>query len=72
MIGPTACTTCRSIRRFLLAFGAGVFLFWHYTGSLPFEGRNADLMRVLLIVVILFYGFSIVIRLRQMRQKWRR
>jgi len=72
MIGATACATCRTIRRFLLAFGAGGFLIWQLTGSLPFEGEDAAIWRAFLIVVTIFYSVSIFQRTRQMRQKWRR
>lgn len=72
MIGPTACATCRMIRRFLLAFGIGAFLTWQITGSLPFDGENATIWRAFLLVVTGFYLVSIFFRMRQMRQRWRR
>lgn len=72
MTGAIGCTTCRSIRRFLLAFALGGYLCWEWTGSLPFEGQNAEVFRILLIIVAAFYAVGIGLRVRQMRQTWRR
>lgn len=66
------CTTCRMIRRFLIAFLVGIFVSWQLTGSLPFDGEDADAWRAMLLIIIMVVGMNIVIRVRQMRARWRR
>lgn len=72
MMGAFACTTCRMIRRFVLAFGLGGFLAWQVTGTLPFDGAGADTWKGLMMVAVLFSFFSVFLRMKQMRQRWRR
>lgn len=69
---PLACTTCRLIRRFLMAFALGGFVAWQVTGELPFHADQAILLKGMLLVVIAFSMVNLMIRLRQMRARWRR
>lgn len=71
-MGAFACTTCRMIRRFVLAFGLGGFLAWQVTGTLPFDGNDGNAWKGLMLVAVLFSGLSIFMRMRQMRARWRR
>lgn len=67
-----SCATCRMIRRFLIAFGLGLFLTWQLTGALPFEGEDASAWRAMLLIVILVVGLNIFMRVRQLRARWYR
>ncbi len=66
------CTTCRMIRRFLVAFVVGLFLTWQLTGALPFEGDDANAWRAMMLIVIVVVGLNIFMRVRQMRARWHR
>ncbi len=71
-MGALGCLTCRMIRRFVLAFGLGAFVAWQVTGTLPFEGEGADTWKGLMMVVVVFSILSVLMRMRQMRARWRR
>lgn len=70
-MGAFACTTCKIIRRFLLAFGLGGFLAWQVTGTLPGQA-GGEAWQGVMWVAVLFSGLSIFLRMRQMRGRWRR
>ena len=72
MMGFTACQTCRLIRRFLLAFGLGVFLMWQFTGKLPFDPDSTAVMRAMMAVVIIVAGVNLYARMKQIRARLRR
>ena len=67
-----SCASCRSIRRFVLAFGMGVFMVWQMTGTLPFQTGEGGPLQGLLMVAVLFFVLSVMMRMRQMRRRWRR
>lgn len=72
MMGPLACTTCRVIRRFLIAFGLGVFVMWQMTGSLPFDPDDTTILRAMMAVVIIFAGINLFVRMKQIRARFNR
>lgn len=67
-----SCMTCRMIRRFVLAFGLGGFVAWQAGVTLPFDGGDVLVGQGLLLLVILFSILNLVIRMRQLRARWRR
>ncbi|GGW23879.1 hypothetical protein GCM10011452_09020 [Gemmobacter lanyuensis] len=72
-MGPLACTTCRMIRRFVLAFGGGAFLAYQLTGTMPFQATASDEVWNGLMWVAVFFAFmSVFMRMRQMRARWKR
>lgn len=71
-MGALGCTTCRIIRRFLLAFAVGGGLAWQMTGSHPFQAAAGEAWQGIMWVAVLFSGLSIFIRMRHMRGRWRR
>ncbi len=71
-MGPIACTTCRMIRRFLIAFGLGVIVMWQLTGSLPFDVEDTTILRCMVLVVIVFAGINLYIRMKQIRARFNR
>lgn len=71
-MGSLSCATCRLIRRFVLAFGMGVFLAWQMTGTLPLQTSEAGPIKGLMMVAVLFFVLSVMMRMRQMRRRWRR
>lgn len=72
MMGAFACTTCRIIRRFVLAFGLGGFLAWQVTGVMPFDAEGSDVWKGFMWVAVIFTFFSVFMRMKQMRSRWRR
>lgn len=71
-LSAASCLTCRMIRRFLLSLLFGAVLAWQVTGTLPFDAGNENVMPGLMLVVVLFSGISIFIRMREMRSRFRR
>ena len=71
-MGPLACTTGRMIRRFLIAFGLGVIVMWQLTGSLPFDVEDTTILRSMVVVVIVFAGINLYIRMKQIRARFNR
>ena len=71
-MGPIACTTCRMIRRFLIDFGLGVIVMWQLTGSLPFDVEDTTILRSMVLVVIVFAGINLYIRMKQIRARFNR
>lgn len=67
-MGAFACTTCKIIRRFLLAFGLGGFLASQLTVTLPGQAGDEGVMWV----AVLFTALSIFLRMRQIGGRWRR
>lgn len=67
-----ACATCRMIRRFVLAFGAGVFVMWQVTGSLPAETPDNGMWRGFMFVAMFFLVAGVFFRMREMRARMRR
>ncbi len=66
-----ACVTCRIIRRFVLAFGAGVLVMWQITGSLPAEGANKGPWQGFTWVACFFLVAAVFFRMREMRSRMR-
>lgn len=71
-LSAASCLTCRMIRRFSFAFGAGVFFAWLMTGTLPFQSANGEVMQGLMLVAVMFTFLSVFIRMREMRARFRR
>lgn len=67
-----ACLTCRMIRRFVLAFGAGVLVMWQITGSLPAEGAHQGAWSGFMYVAVFFLAAGVIFRMREMRARMRR
>lgn len=72
MIDRLGCATCRMIRRFVLAFGAGVFVMWQATGTLPAETPENGPWRGFMIVAMVFLIAGVLFRMREMRDRMRR
>lgn len=72
ILKAASCLTCRMIRRFLLAFAAGVVLAWCMTGTLPFQTADGETMQGLMLVAVIFAALSVVMRMRDMRARFRR
>jgi len=71
-MGVMACTTCRMIRRFLIAFGVGGYAAWQITaGALPNDAASQEVWRGALWVAIVIAGLNVFMRMRQMRSRWR-
>lgn len=66
-----ACLTCRMIRRFVLAFGAGVLVMWQVTGTLPAETGDNDMWRGFMFVAMFFLVAGVFFRMREMRNRFR-
>lgn len=66
------CLTCRMIRRFVLAFGAGVLLMWQATGQLPAETADNAIWRGFMFVAMFFLIAGVFFRMREMRNRMRR
>jgi uncharacterized membrane protein SirB2 len=60
------------VRRFSFVFGGGVLLAWMATGTLPFQHGDAWLMQGLMLVALIFAVLSLLLRLREMRARFRR
>lgn len=67
-----ACLTCRMIRRFVLAFGAGVLVMWQVTGTLPAETADNGMWRGFMFVMMFFLVAGVFFRMREMKQRMRR
>lgn len=66
------CLTCRMIRRFVLAFGAGVLVMWQATGTLPAESADNNTWRGFMFVAMFFLVAGVFFRMREMRRMMRR
>lgn len=71
-MGAAACLTCRMIRRFVLAFGVGVFVMWQVTGGLPAEDADTGPWRSFLFVAVFFLSAIVYFRMREMRNRLHR
>lgn len=67
-----SCATCRMIRRFVLAFGAGVIVMWQATGTLPAETPDNGPWRGFMFVAMFFLIAGVFFRMREMRSRMRR
>lgn len=67
-----SCATCRMIRRFVLAFGAGVLVMWQVTGTLPAETADNGPWRGFMIVAMFFLAAGVLFRMREMKHRMRR
>lgn len=67
-----ACVTCRMIRRFVLAFGAGVLVMWQATGTLPAETADNAMWRGFMFVAMFFLVAGVFFRMREMKNRMRR
>lgn len=66
------CATCRMIRRFVLAFGAGVLAMWQVTGTLPAETADNGTWRGFMFVAMFFLAAGVFFRMREMKSRMRR
>lgn len=66
------CLTCRMIRRFVLAFGAGVLVMWQVTGQLPAQSADNGMWRGFMFVAMFFLVAGVFFRMREMKNRMRR
>lgn len=72
MSHPLSCTTCRVLRRTLVAFVLGGLLAWQLSGTLPGDPAGTPIWQGLMVVVIAFGFLNVFLRMRQLRARFRR